>query len=371
MLLQLARRIRGYPARASFRASLKRRALQPPPGEAVIAFGAPEAGSVVHGGRVKLTHLTRSFRRDEKQFNILYLVSSALPEHAADLADWALACGAKLVWNQNGVAFPAWAGGSCRSINAPMIELMERASFVIYQSEFCRQSADRWLGPARAPSRVLYNPVDLETFSPAAEPPPRGCLQLLAAGTHNQSFRVLGALEALRLLRGAGCDVRLTIAGALRWPRAESEVRRALEAAGLQSSVRMLPAFSQAEAAALLRESHILLHLKYHDPCPTMVIEALACGVPVVGTDTGGMRELVGGDSGELIAVPQSWTVPAYPSPESIIAAIARIMSRWPDFSHAARLRAKQYFDAADWISAHKEAFASVLNPENIKMELQ
>ncbi len=66
-------------------------------------------------------------------------------------------------------------------------------------------------------------------------------------------------------------------------------------------------------APELYRAAHVVLHPKYKDPCPTVPIEAMACGVPVVGSRSGGTPELVSPDAGVLVDVEDVWTrdVPA------------------------------------------------------------
>lgn len=366
-LLDWARQLRDLPGRRRFRLDLAAATLRAPEierGQPVLGFGGElTPGRLVHGGRVKLTHLARSFATDEERFNLLYLVSSAIPKHAEELVLWAKQRGVKFIWNQNGVGFPAWAGSRCREVNARMHRLFEMADFVVYQSAFCQESADRWLAPASVASEILYNPVDLSHFSPAPEPPPLDCWQLLAAGTHNQPSRVISAIETLKLLCDAGRNAHLTIAGRLHWAGGDAEVAAAVAAAGVGDRVTLRPAFSQADAPTLLRAAHILVHAKYHDPCPTMVVEALACGVPVVGSRSGGMGELLGEDGGALVEVPLSWEVSAYPAPAELAGAIETIMSGWPERSRSARERAELQFDARGWVAAHNRIFSALLAP--------
>jgi glycosyltransferase involved in cell wall biosynthesis len=111
----------------------------------------------------------------------------------------------------------------------------------------------------------------------------------------------------------------------------------------------------------MLQASHVLLHLKYADPCPTAVIEALACGVPVVGSRTGGMPELVGTDGGELLEVPVSWEARHYPSASEVADAVERIMAQRAARSAAARARAEKMFDHRSWVARHHEIFVRLL----------
>ncbi len=362
MLRHLLHTLLALPARLRFRRALQRRAVIAPAGEPALSYGEVLNGSgLVAGGKVKLLHLRERWA-ERDPFNVLYLVSSAIPPFAAELVRWAKRTGARFVWNQNGVGFPAWAGWRTSDTNLPMADLLHQADHVVYQSEFCRESADRWLGAPSAPSSVLYNPADTSVFRPAATPPnPHEVWRLLAAGTHYQPFRVLGALETLRVLLDAGHRAQLTVAGRMCWSDAEAQVHAAIERLRLIEHVSIRPAFSQEEAVPLFQSAHLLLHLKYHDPCPTVVVESLACGVPVVASHSGGMPELLGHDGGELVHVPLSWRRAAYPSPRPLAAAVARIMAQWEERHVAARARAERLFRKETWVDAHAKIFQGLL----------
>ena len=359
MLRFTIRQLLAVPELLRVRASFAARTLDVPRGHAVVNYGSVRhIGGLIAGGRVKLTHLAERWPESDA-FNVLYLVSSAPPPFASELVRWAKKRGAKFVWNQNGVGFPAWAGIRAWETNIPMRRLLRLADYVVYQSEFCRVSADRWLEPASCPSSVLINPVDTAVFKPA--PAPLDSWRLLAAGTHYQPFRVIGALETLRVLLDAGHRATLTIAGELRWKNADAEVHEAVTRLRLAEWVTMRPAFTQEEAVRLYQASHILLHLKYHDPCPTVAIEALACGIPVVSSASGGMPEIVGPDGGEMLDVKCDWFRADYPPARAIAAAVARVMREWPQRSEAARARAERLFRKQDWADAHGAIFEGLL----------
>ena len=57
---------------------------------------------------------------------------------------------------------------------------------------------------------------------------------------------------------------------------------------------------SARDIPELMRSSHLLFSAEINPPCPNSVIEALACGLPVVGFDTGSLRELIGDNAGRL-----------------------------------------------------------------------
>ncbi len=324
----------------------------------MLGFGGVlTPGQFVHGGAVKLLSLREGFSCDEQQFNILYLVSSAQPKFAEDLVKMCREREIKVVWNQNGVGYPAWAGAEAERHNAPMRRLRAVADFVVYQSAFCQESAEKFLGPRKAESAVLFNPVDLEKFSPRVEALDFTPLRLLAMGTQNYRQRVMATLECVHVLRQEGLECTLTIAGPLLWKNAINDLKATMGQMGLEKAVTLKPPFSQAEAPALYREHHILLHPKYLDPCPTVVAEALACGLPVVASRSGGLPEMVDALCAELVEVPLVWDRMLTPSGEELARGVQALVARWADASRMARNRAEELFDAKQWVDSHRRIF--------------
>lgn len=316
-----------------------------------------QPGTIVHGGRVKLAHLGEVYPEQKSEFNFLYLVSSALPPFAME---WVKACkkaGVKIVWNQNGVGYPAWAGDTYEAVNAPMKELIHLADWVIYQSRFCKVSADRFLGEFEGPYSIIYNCVDTSVFCPAVHKQLDSTIRLLVMGSHHQPHRVITPLETLALLLNRNIDAKLTIAGRLCWPNADMEVREKIDSLGLTEHVEITGPYLQEEAPDLYRQSHILLHPKYNDPCPTVPIEAMACGIPVIGSGSGGVPELLGEAGGITVQVPASWEQVYTVCPDDFATAVVNIMQDWNHWSYQARKRAAENFSKEHWLVQHKEVF--------------
>jgi glycosyltransferase involved in cell wall biosynthesis len=102
------------------------------------------------------------------------------------------------------------------------------------------------------------------------------------------------------------------------------------------------------------------------DPCPTVVIEALACGLPVVGLESGGLPELVDAQSGRLIPVPRDWDAMHTPSASLFARAVKEIAERWSEFSAHARRGAEERFAAERWVNRHREIFTQVLKSAKV-----
>jgi glycosyltransferase involved in cell wall biosynthesis len=319
----------------------------------------------VHGGRVKLQHLDAAFPSTPSGFNVLYLVSSAPPPGAALIVRAARARGARIVWNQDGVAYPAWYGRGFEVVNRPMARLLHQADHVIYQSGFCRVAADRYLGPRAGPSEILHNTVDTSVFTPHGRVRDGAGPVLVLAGTHGFWYRLRTAIEALAHIRRERPAARLLVAGPLAWTARASEavadVRRHARAFGVEEAVELAGSFAQAAAPDLLRRGDLLLHTQYNDACPSIVLEAMACGLPVVYSKTGGVPELVGEEAGLGVGGETSWEREIPPDPEALALATLRVCEDLPSFSAAARRRAVERFDVRPWVERHREIFQRLL----------
>ena len=132
-------------------------------------------------------------------------------------------------------------------------------------------------------------------------------------------------------------SARLIIAGKFRWGKSEevaanSEIRRYAESCDVGDRVEWFGAYNQRQAPDLFRRADILLHTKYNDACPRLVVEAMACGLPVVYSASGGVPELVGDQAGIGIPAPSDWNMEHPPSAQALAEAVRRIMTRLWDF---------------------------------------
>jgi glycosyltransferase involved in cell wall biosynthesis len=328
---------------------------------ALWAPGTAPSGAIVHGGRVKLGALAGRFPGAIDRFNVLYLASSALPPAAPTWAAWARDAGARVVVNQDGVAYPGWEPDHWRAINAYLKVVLDRADLVLFQSEFCRAAVERFLGPVAAPHHIVPNAVDTRRFVPRPGPLPVPPLVLLAAGTHQAEYRVRSVLEVAHALRGRGHDVRLLLAGGLEFPDGPERTRRMIADLGLREHVEVLGPYTRDEAPGLFRRAHLLVHPKDKDSCPTTVIEAMSAGLPVVAAQSGGVPELVGSGGGRTVPVPGGWETVCAPDPGRLADAVVDLAADLPANGAAARRRAVERFDEQAWLARHEEMLAALL----------
>lgn len=325
----------------------------------------PTASENTSGGIVKFQRMQDTFPNSPWWFNTLYMVSSRLPHVPVGLARMAAGAGARFVWNQNGVASPAWPGPAWKRVNAPLAQLMRAADYVFYQSDFCRRSADRFLAPFDGRWEILHNAVDTTVFTPRTTPLASEPLTILVGGTQDLRYRVSTALETLALVARKRADARMVITGRLRWAPDETEcgrvARQLADEHGVTDRVTFLGPYTQAAAPDVFRGAHLLLHPKYNDPCPGTVVEALACGLPVVFSHSGGVPELVGPDGGIGVPAEETWERVLPPDPAPLADAVLRVADDLERFSVAARRRAVERFDLAPWLERHRAVFEGLL----------
>lgn len=225
--------------------------------------------------------------------------------------------------------------------NLLLLTIRDRlATGVIYQSAFAQRWWERAHRAASAPASVVHNGVPLNVYTPQGpEQPPEDHMRILVvegnlAGGYEHG---LGAAFALGrgLAERVGSRVEVVVAG-----RAPEKVRREWQGQD-QVNVMWLGAVAPAEIPALDRGAHLLYAADLNPACPNAVIEALACGLPVVSFDTGALPELVTGDSGRLAPYGgDPWGIDP-PDIPALTAAAHEVLGDPAKFRDAARRRAE------------------------------
>ena len=314
----------------------------------------PAPGEPVAGGTAKLQKLAERWPNRPTDFSLLYLGTTYLPRDLRPLVWLARRRRARIVVNQDGVAYPGWAGERTEELNVPLRRAVQAADHVVYQSEFSKRSSDRFLGEPRGSWEILPNAVDVDRFTPS-EPPADGPVVLLG-GDQTQAYRLELGLETFRHVLDAHPGARLLVAG-----RLVSDPGPTMQRLGLSGAVEFLGRYAQDAAPAVFRRAHVLLHTKVNDPCPTTVIEALACGLPVAYAASGGTVELVGDEGGVGVPHPDGYERDEPPGADELASAVSAVLADHARYAAAARGRAVARFALSDWLARHAALFASLV----------
>lgn len=180
------------------------------------------------------------------------------------------------------------------------------ASQVITVSEELRQQAVHRYGADAARVTTIVNGCNTALFHPQDRRLVRQRLGLATdgrlivfVGRVVQAKGVMELVAAFARLGAERPDLRLAIVGdGVDMPR----VRAAVADSGLADRVALPGAVTPAEVAQWINAGDLLTLPSYSEGYPNVLVEALACGRPVVATDVGGAREIVDDRSGVLIA---------------------------------------------------------------------
>lgn len=163
--------------------------------------------------------------------------------------------------------------------------------------------------PDALPERLYVRPMGVDTDilkrpSPY-QPPEKGRpVRLFSCGRLNVVKGHQDLMSAVRQLLDQGVDVRLEIAGEddAGGDGFRKELETHLRKLRLQDHVKLLGAIDADAVKAKLLEAHVFVLASWHEPLGVAYMEAMSCGVPTIGTDAGGVRELIDdGQNGKLV----------------------------------------------------------------------
>jgi len=219
------------------------------------------------------------------------------------------------------------------------------AEKIVYQSEFTHQWWEDWYGKTRIPHTVIHNGVDLDIYNPSPKP----ALAALPGGENNR-YRLLlvegslaGGLDsglrwAVELAENLTkfFPIELLVVGRV------DEKRKTDILSGTQAEVKFLGVVPREKIPAIDRSAHLYFSAEVNPPCPNAVIEALACGLPVLGFDTGSLAELVPPSTGKIVPYGADVWKLEKPGISALSEAAVEILTNLPKYQKSARQHAEE-----------------------------
>ena len=214
------------------------------------------------------------------------------------------------------------------------------ATHILYQSEFSHRWWDDWYGKPKIPSSVVLNGVDLNIYNPnGMSDLPKDKFRLLIVEGNLGGGYDMGLDNVIQLTETLSeqyhLPVELMVVGKI------SEEHKASVQSRSGVSIQWAGAVPREEIPQMDRSAHLLFSADINAACPNSVIEAMACGLPVVGFDTGALNELVIGDLGRLVPYGGDVWKLDHPDIAALAKAAAQILNDQPRFRLAARAQAE------------------------------
>ena len=230
---------------------------------------------------------------------------------------------------------------------------------IIYQSQFARSWWHTSYGKTNVNSTVIYNGVDLETYQPGGHHDrPEDHIRILLVEGHLGQGNESGLFNAIQLVQNLNKrfsqPVELMVAG---------KVPQAIKENVAQSSdiwITWAGVVPRNEIPLLDRSAHILFSADLNAACPNSVIEALACGLPVVAYATGSLPEILENDAGRIAPYGSNYWELETPDASALADSATEILNNLPYFQQKARTQAENMFGLDQMV----DQYLKILLPE-------
>jgi colanic acid/amylovoran biosynthesis glycosyltransferase len=217
------------------------------------------------------------------------------------------------------------------------------ATFVCCISDFARGQLMGLVTPRRWPSlHVVHCGVDVAEYSPVERASRTGCLRVLTIGRLVPEKGLGVLIDAVAELGRSGTSVEVTVVGdgTLR----QQWMDRA-QARGVGDSIRFVGALGRDEVRRWFDWADVFCLTSFAEGVPVVLMEAMACGLPVVSTRIAGIPELVeDGTAGVLVP----------PGRPDLVAAALRLLAPDPGLRTEMGLAGRRA--VAERYSVHEEA---------------
>lgn len=175
---------------------------------------------------------------------------------------------------------------------AMLREKVAAADFIACVSDYTRAQLYRIADTNdRTKIHVVRCGIDLTRFTPRRHEPSKTPLRLAIVARVSPEKGHLVLVDAIAMLRDRGLEMMVDAVG----PETDGHgatVRRHAEAVGVGDAIMWHGPLPPAGVAAILARTNVFCLPTLAEGLPVVIMEAMACGVPVVSTYIGGIPEL-------------------------------------------------------------------------------
>ncbi|MBN1493695.1 MAG: glycosyltransferase family 4 protein [Candidatus Omnitrophica bacterium] len=197
--------------------------------------------------------------------------------------------GGRVIQRLDGVYYPSKHGEGFEVFNAVARKIYcNYADFVVFQSNYSKEQCFSMFGDKPdSKYRIICNGADTKYFYPALKMntiQSNKRVRLITTGYFRNLDMLEPVIKACDVLKDT-FNLELVVLGPIN--------NEGLIAYSQRNYITHKKTTKLHVLANELRKSHIFIYSHLNPPCPNSVVEAISCGLPVVGFDSGAMRELL------------------------------------------------------------------------------
>ncbi len=214
---------------------------------------------------------------------------------------------------------------------------IESASLVTVTSSFQKESLIKWVKDCE----VLYNPVDIDFFKPSNIVSENYALVVSRLEKEKGIEMLLEAIKNASLLK-----VKIVGKGSLR-----KNLEHFIKKNELESEVELLGSKNREEILDLIRKSRFIIVPSQFETFGNIILEAMACGKPVIATRCGGPEEIILEDTGGLSDV----------SSDDLLDKITKMKTSWAFDANKIRQYVINGYNPEVWVSRLENLLKNLL----------
>lgn len=244
---------------------------------------------------------------------------------------------------------------TCRQSGGPLRQhdwlLWPLADHHVVNAEDLRTQLTRDFGVPRCRITVIPNGVDTDFFHPAPNPRKGQRKSVLCPARLHPDKDHKTLIAAFKHVAAEHPEVELRIVG--NGPHRDI-INELVAASGLARKISLIP--GQKDLRPYFWDSDLTVLSSIHEGLPNVILEAMACGLPVVATHVSGLPELVEHGKTGLLVPPQN--------PAALAAAISCLLDDEKlreSFGRSGRETAVVKYSIQSMVKSHESLFTRLL----------
>lgn len=232
-------------------------------------------------------------------------------------------------------------------------QLFEWADLICSPSSYLKKE----LSHINPDIKIIPNPIDIKLYSFIKRKNPSSKLIWLRA--FHQIYNPNLVPATLALLTGQFPEINISMIGPDKGDGSLQMMETLAKKHLVEKRIKITLGVSKDQVPVFLNQGDIFINTTNVDNTPVSLIEALACGLPVVSTNVGGIPYLLKHEENSLLVPPND--------PEAMAAAIRRLLTE-PGLTERLSVNARRKAEQFDWgiiLPQWEKLIADVLNLEH------